>query len=292
MTTFRGRLLRRVDPVPSELGAFLRSRRDRLTPAQAGITPVPGPRRVPGLRKEELARLVGLSPDHYSRVEQGRQRTMPDDVVEALARALRLDDVERAHLRDLAAPSRRWDAGWEAPQRADPGLLRLMTALTHVPTLLLGRRGEVLAAGPLLAPVLGVDLQSGESFVRWLFLDADARARIVNWPDFAAAAVGALRYEVGRHPRDRRLLALVDELRAADPDVARWWDDRGVADRTSVAKLIDHPTAGRLEFGIEAVSVPHDPEQRLVVYTVEPDSPTERALWLRLVSTQWGHSPS
>jgi transcriptional regulator with XRE-family HTH domain len=285
MTRLITRSLPRLGAVSSELGAFLRSRRDRLTPAQAGITPFPGPRRVPGLRKEELAVLVGLSADHYSRLEQGRQRTLTDDVVEALARALRLDDVERAHLRDLAAPTRRRDPGWEAPQRPDPGLLRLMSTLGHVPTLLLGRRGEVLAAGPLLAPVIGTDLAPGDSFVRWLFLDAGARGRIVNWADFAAAAVGALRYEVGRHPRDRRLLALVDELRAADPDVARWWDDRGVADRTSVAKLIDHPTAGRLEFGIEAVSVPHDLEQRLVVYTVEPDSPTERALWLRLVST-------
>ncbi|GAA4830045.1 helix-turn-helix transcriptional regulator [Actinomycetospora corticicola] len=292
MTTFGVRRLRRVDPVPSELGAFLRSRRDRLTPAQAGVTPFPGPRRVPGLRKEELAVLVGLSADHYSRVEQGRQRTLPDDVVDALARALRLDEVEHAHLRDLAAPARRRGGGWEAPQRPDPGLLRLMTALAHVPTLLLGRRGEVLATGPLLTPVLGVDLRPGDSFVRWLFLDPDARARIVNWADFASAAVGSLRYEVGRHPRDRRLQALVDELRAADPDVARWWDDRGVADRTSVVKLVDHPTAGRLEFGIEAVSVPHDPEQRLVVYTVEPDSPTERALWLRLVSTRERYSPT
>src|SRR5687768_2229697 len=87
------------------LGAFLRSRRDRLTPAQAGITAFPGPRRVPGLRKEELAVLAGLSPDHYSRIEQGRQPTLSDDVLDSLARALRLDDAERAHLRDLAAPA-------------------------------------------------------------------------------------------------------------------------------------------------------------------------------------------
>ncbi|MEJ2871809.1 helix-turn-helix transcriptional regulator [Actinomycetospora sp. OC33-EN08] len=269
----------------SALGSFLRSRRDRLTPAAAGITPFPGPRRVPCLRKEELAVLAGLSPDHYSRLEQGRQRTLTEDVVEALARALRLDDVERAHLRDLAAPARRRDSGWEAPQRPDPGLLRLMTALADVPTLLLGRRSEVLAAGPLLAPVLGVDLRPGDSFARWLFLDPGARERITNWPDFAAAAVGALRYEVGRHPRDRALATVVAELRAADPDVARWWDDHGVADRTSVTKHIAHPTAGPLEFGIEAVSTPHDPEQRLVVYTVEPDSPTERALWLRVLAS-------
>ncbi len=265
-------------PDRSALGAFLRSRRDRLTPAQAGIRPFPGPRRVPGLRKEELAVLAGLSADHYSRLEQGRQHTLTEEVLTALARALRLDETERAHLRDLAAPARRRDSGWEASQRPDPGLLRLMTALGHLPTLLLGRRSEVLATGPLLAAVLGVELEPGSSFARWLFLDPGARERIVNWADFAAAAVGAMRYEVGRHPDDRRLAALVAELRSADPDVARWWDDHGVTDRTSVTKRIAHPVAGPLEFGIEAVVVPHDPEQRLVVYTTEPDSSTARVL--------------
>lgn len=140
----------------SAFGEFLRSRRDRLTPAQAGMTAFPGQRRVPGLRKEELAVLAGLSPDHYSRLEQGRQSSVSDTMIDALARALRLDEVEHAHLRDLAAPtSRRRTTGWEAPQQPDPGLLRLMTALDHVPVLLLGRRAEVLARNALLPAVLG-----------------------------------------------------------------------------------------------------------------------------------------
>lgn len=275
----------------SALGAFLRSRRDRLTPAQAGIDPFPGPRRVPGLRKEELAVLAGLSPDHYSRIEQGRQQTLGDEVLDALARALRLDDVERAHLRDLAAPVRRQRAtGWEAPQRPGPGLLRLMTTLDHVPALLLGRRGEVLARNALLTAVLDDEMAPGSSFVRWLFLDPAARERILTWSDFAAAAVGGLRYEVGRHPQDRRLAALVAELRARDADVATWWDDHGVTDRTSVAKRVAHPALGVLTFGIEAVTVPHDPEQRLVVYTVEPGSDTAQALPL-LASWTIGPDP-
>jgi transcriptional regulator with XRE-family HTH domain len=263
----------------SALGAFLRSRRDRLTPAQAGIAAFPGPRRVPGLRKEELALLAGLSPDHYSRLEQGRQHTVTDEVVRALSQALQLDEVERAHLRDLAAPSsrRRW-AGPEAAQRPDPGMLRLMGVLDHVPVLLLGRRSEVLARNGLLSAVLGTAMEPGSSFARWLFLDPGARVRIANWADFAAPAVGALRYEVGRHPDDRRLADLVAELRRGDPDVARWWDDQRVTFRTSVAKHVAHPAAGPLSFGIESVVGPHDPEQRLVVYTVEPDSPTARVL--------------
>lgn len=270
------------------LGAFLRSRRDRLTPAQAGIDPFPGPRRVPGLRKEELAVLAGLSTDHYSRIEQGRQPTIGDDVLEALGRALALDDLERAHLRDLAAPVRRTATGgasYEVPQRPEPGLLRLMTTLDHVPVLLLGRRGEVLEANALVEAVLGTAMAPGWSLVRWLFLDPAARTRIVNWADYAAAAVGGLRYETGRHPADRRLTRLVDELRAADPDVARWWDDHTVTDRTSVPKRIAHPAAGVLSFTIEAVTTPHDPEQRLVVYTAEPGSETAAAL---PVVAAWG----
>lgn len=243
------------------------------------MTAFPGPRRVPGLRKEELAVLAGLSPDHYSRLEQGRQHTVTDEVVETLSRALQLDDIERAHLRDLAAPAsrRRWTAQ-EVPQRPEPGMLRLMSVLDHVPVLLLGRRSEVLARNNLLTAVLGTALPPGSSFVRWLFLDPDARVRITNWADFAAASVGALRYESGQHPDDRRLSTLVDELRRDDADVAQWWDDQRVTFRTSVVKLIEHPTAGPLSFGIESVVGPHDPHQRLVVYTVEPHSATAAML--------------
>ena len=261
------------------LGAFLRSRRDRLTPAQAGMTAFPGPRRVPGLRREELAVLAGLSPDYYRRLEQGRQPTVSDEVLDALARALRLDEVEPAHLRDLAAPaSRRRAAPSGAPQRPDPGLLRMMGSLDHRPVLLLGHRGDVLARNALLSAVLGRPLQPGTSFIRYLFQDPSARERIVNWADFASASVAGLRRETGRRPHDRRLTALVDELRGTDPDVARWWDDHPVRDYASVAKRIAHPTVGTLQFGIETVAAPQEPDQRLVVYTTEPDSATARVL--------------
>lgn len=152
-----------------------------------------------------------------------------------------------------------------------------MTALDHVPVLLLGRRSEVLVRNALLRAVLGHGMDSGTVFVRYLLTDPSARARITNWDDFAAASVGGLRLEAGRRPDDQRLAALVDELRA-DPDVARWWADHGVRDHTSLTKHIAHPVAGPLTFDIEAVSGPHDADQRLVVYTVQPDSPTARIL--------------
>ena len=263
----------------AELGAFLRARRDRLTPARAGIIAFPGPRRVPGLRKEELAVAAGLSPDYYSRLEQGRQRTVSPEVLDAVARALRLDDTERAHLHALAAPVRapRRPAA-EPDQRADLGLLRLMGALDHVPVLLLGHRGDVLARNALLTEVLGRPLEPGSSFVRYLFLDPLARERIVNWEVFAQAAVASLRLEAGRRLHDRRLRDLIDDLRADDPDVASWWDDHAVRDYASVAKRIRHPQAGDLSFGIEVVAAPYEPDQRLIVYTVEPDSATSRVL--------------
>ena len=260
-------------------GEFLRARRDRLTPAQAGIDAFPGPRRVPGLRREELAVLAGLSPDYYSRLEQGRQASISDAVLDALARALRLDDAERAHLYALAAPVTPGNlSAWESAQRSDPGLLRLLGTLDHVPVLLLGRRGDVLARNALLVEVLGDPLEPGTSFVRYLFGDPAVRARIVNWADFASAAVAAIRGELGRHAYDRRLVALVEELRLADADFARWWDDHRVRDYASVAKQIQHPVAGRLSFDLEVVTGPHEPDQRLVIYTAQPDSTTARTL--------------
>ncbi|MET8637171.1 helix-turn-helix transcriptional regulator [Streptomyces sp. NPDC004680] len=271
------------------LGAFLRSRRDRLTPSQAGIEAFPGARRVPGLRREELAVLAGLSPDYYSRLEQGRQANISTEVLDALARALRLDEVERAHLRDLAAPTTRHRvATSHAPQRPDPGLLRLMHTLDHVPVLLLGHRGEVLARNTLLTEVLGRPLEPGSSFVRFMFQDPAARERILNWADFASATVATMRREIARRPYDNRLTALVDELRTTDRDVARWWDDHAVRDYASVTKRIRHPAAGPMSFDIEIVCAPHEPDQRLVVYTTQPDSPTARVLPLL---ASWNATP-
>lgn len=259
------------------LGEFLRSRRDRLTPAQAGIVAFPGARRVPGLRKEELAVVAGLSPDYYSRLEQGRQANISAAVLESLARALRLDETERAHLLDLADPPTppRGNAGWA--QRPDPGLLRVMTSLAHLPVILLGEGSVVLATNDLFTAVLR-HLPDGSSFARFMFLDPLARSLIANWTDFAAASVAALRREQGRRPFDTRLTALITELREADPDVERWWNDHTVRDYASVTKHVRHPVVGDLTFTIESVTPPLDPDQRLVIYTVEPGSETARLL--------------
>jgi transcriptional regulator with XRE-family HTH domain len=261
----------------TQLGAFLRSRRDALTPAEAGIRAFPGPRRVPGLRKEELAVLAGVSADYYSRLEQGRQANISRSVLDALARALRLDDVERRHLFVLADPSENTRPPSPADQRVDPGLLRLLTALDDVPALVLGRRGEVLATNGLLTAVLR-DLPPSSSLVRFMFFDPLARERIINWEYFAATSMAALRGELGRYPEDERLIALIDELRSRDADAARWWDDHGVQEYASAAKRIMHPIVGELSFDIEIVMPPRAADQVLIVYTAQPDSETRRKL--------------
>ncbi|WP_247826985.1 helix-turn-helix transcriptional regulator [Arthrobacter antioxidans] len=261
----------------TQLGAFLRSRRDSLTPADVGLRAFPGPRRVPGLRKEELAVLAGVSPDYYSRLEQGRQANISRAVLDSLATALRLDDVEQAHLFALAAPSNRPKPSTPAVQQADPGLLRLMTVLDHMPALVLGRRGDVLATNTLLTSVL-TGLRPSSSFPRFMFFDPLARERIVNWEHFAAASVAALRGELGRYPDDRRLVALIDELCSGDADAARWWADHRVQDYASAAKRILHPIVGDLSFDIETVTPPRATDQVLVVYTAQPDSETAQKL--------------
>jgi len=167
--------------------------------------------------------------------------------------------------------------------------MRLMDTLAHVPVVLLGRRSDVLARNALLCAVLGRPMEPGTSFMRFLFQDPVARERIVNWSHFAATAVAALRREAGRHPHDRRLTALIDELRDTDVDVARWWDDHAVRDCASVAKRVAHPTAGPLDFDIEIVAAPHEPDQTLVVHTAQPDSPTARVL---PILASWAADPA
>ena len=242
-----------------QLSEFLRSRRDRITPQQAGITPSPGERRVPGLRREELAMLAGVSVDYYCRLEQGRQANISPEVLDALARALRLDDVERAHLHDLAAPgSSRSRVTADRPQRPDPGLLRVISMVDHLPALVIGRHGIVLARNALFCAVYGHPMEPGTSYTRYLLLDPDARRRILDWDACAHAAVA--------------------ELRRTDPDVARWWDDHRVSEYSSAPRRIRHPVAGDLAFDVELLVAPQEPDQHLVLYTVEPHSRTARTL--------------
>ncbi|MDV6303730.1 MULTISPECIES: helix-turn-helix transcriptional regulator [Rhodococcus] len=259
----------------SALSAFLRDRRDRITPTEAGLRTYPGTRRVPGLRREELAAMAGVSPDYYSKLEQGRQANVSIEVLRAIARALKLNEVESAHLLDLASPAGSVD---DATERPDPGLLQVMRTLDHVPVLLLGRSGTILASNALVRSVLSLPSAAGESLFDYLFRNPIARERIVNWSQFAAAAVANLRRDLARRPRDRALTALIDELRSSEPCFEQWWSDHEVREFERATKIIQHPAAGTLEFGIEFLTSPSEPTQSLIVYTVEDGSSTAKIL--------------
>ncbi|KZF00421.1 transcriptional regulator [Rhodococcus sp. EPR-279] len=259
----------------SALSAFLRDRRDRITPAEAGLRTYPGTRRVPGLRREELAAMAGVSPDYYSKLEQGRQANVSIEVLRAIARALKLNEVESAHLLDLASPAGSVD---DATERPDPGLLQVMRTLDHVPVLLLGRSGTILASNALVRSVLSLPSAAGESLFDYLFRNPIARERIVNWSQFAAAAVANLRRDLARRPGDRTLTALIDELRSSEPCFEQWWSDHEVREFERATKIIQHPAAGTLEFGIEFLTSPSEPGQSLIVYTVEDGSSTAKIL--------------
>lgn len=259
----------------SALSAFLRDRRDRITPTEAGLRTYPGVRRVPGLRREELAAMAGVSPDYYSKLEQGRQANVSIEVLRAIARALKLNEVESAHLLDLASPAGSVD---DATERPDPGLLQVMRTLDHVPVLLLGRSGTILASNTLVRSVLSLPSAAGESLFDYLFRNPIARERIVNWSQFAAAAVANLRRDLARRPRDRALNALIDELRSSEPCFEQWWSDHEVREFERATKIIQHPAAGTLEFGIEFLTSPTSPAQSLIVYTVEDGSSTAKIL--------------
>ncbi|MFC8077632.1 helix-turn-helix transcriptional regulator [Streptomyces sp. NPDC057307] len=267
----------------SELADFLRSRRARITPDQAGLPADGRTRRVPGLRRDETARLAGVSTEYYTRLEQGRATNPSPEVIDALARALRLDTDEREHLTDLVArpaPARHTPA---APQRVRPGLHLMLQTLDHVPAFVLGRRTDVLASNRLArAVVTDFDAMPAtrRNIARYYLLDPAARERVGDWEQMASETVAMLRLEAGRFPNDRQLADLVGELTLRCPEFTGWWNDHRVLRRTHGAKHYRHPLVGDLHFSYEALQPPGDPDQTLCVYNVEPGSPTAEALRL------------
>jgi transcriptional regulator with XRE-family HTH domain len=277
----------------TEIADFLRSRRARITPDAAGLAEDRRVRRVPGLRRDEVARLAGVSTEYYTRLEQGRAGNPSPEVVEALVRALQLDPAEREHLTDLLTrptPARRAPAG---PQRVRPGLHLMLQTLDHVPAFILGLRTDVLAANRLARAVL-TDFEAlpvpQRNLARYYLLDPDARERVGDWARIAAETVAILRLEAGRHPHDRRLADLVGELTLRSPEFTTWWNDHRVLRRTHGTKRYHHPVAGDLHFAYESFQPPGDPDQTLCVYNAEPGSATADAL--RLLSSWTAPGPA
>lgn len=268
----------------TEFAAFLRSRRAGLTPDRAGLPEDGRVRRVSGLRREEVARLAGVSVEYYTRLEQGRVGSPSPEVVEALARALHLDPAEREHLSNLLArhpiTARRLSA---SPQRVRPGLRLMLQTLDHVPAFILGRRADVLASNRLAREVL-TDFDalpaSRRNLARYYLLDPRARERVMDWERVAAETVAILRLEASRYPHDRQLADLIGELTVKAPEFSAWWNDHRVLQSTHGPKAYHHPVVGDLHFTYESFHPLGDTEQTLCVFNVEPASPSAQALQL------------
>jgi transcriptional regulator with XRE-family HTH domain len=274
----------------SELRDFLRSRRAKITPEEAGLAPQPGTRRVPGLRREEVAQLAGVSVDYYVRLERGRHLNVSASVLDAIARALSLNDLEHAHLFRIARPARTRPRPLP-PQRVRPGLRLLLDSLTDVPALVYGRRMDVLAANHL-ARALYTDFDAlparSRNMARLVFLDDHFRTLYADWEDAARGIVASLRLYAGRHPHDPALAELIGELSVQDADFRHWWAGHDVFQRTHGTKRFHHPVVGDLVLGYEAFASADDPEQTLGVSTAEPGSPSAERLKLL---ASWSRSP-
>ncbi|MEU7203427.1 helix-turn-helix transcriptional regulator [Streptomyces sp. NPDC045470] len=265
-----------------ELGSFLRKARSQVDPEQAGLPPDSRTRRVPGLRREEVARLAGVSTDYYARLEQGRPIAPSPGVVDALCRALGLDEAGRTYLHTLVgvttAPSRRQSP---SVQRLRPGLHQLVDAFDGEPVLVLGRRSDVLAA-TRMAKALFTDFDQmpvrHRNYARWMFLSEEPRSLFVDWEDQARAAVESLRLEAGRDTEDQATSDLIAELRGKSTEFDHWWEKHRVHQRTHGSKRLRHALVGELTVEYETLTLPGDPDTTFFVYTAEPGSSSGQAL--------------
>ena len=275
-----------TDPLSDNmLGAFLRTRRDRIRPADAGLPTGNAARRTPGLRREEVATLAGVSIDYYTRLERGRERHPSAAVLGALARVLRLDRDERQHLHALAAHA----SGTSArPQPVPASCVRetghlLLAAVRPSPGAVLSRVNDLLAANPGgLAIFHGLEeWPAGERNVtRFLFLHPGARTLWVDWESIAIGHVAHLRAVAGENPDASDITRLVRDLRQASADFARIWDRYDVKPRTTGDKQFQHPLVGRMRLGYESLPLAGTDGQRFIVYLAEPGTPDHDAMVL------------
>jgi transcriptional regulator with XRE-family HTH domain len=266
-----------------EISEFLVSRRARVQPDMVGLPAGSGQRRVPGLRREEVAQLSGLSTEYYIRLERGRLSSMSASVLNAVARALMLDDAERQHLFDLIGPDTATrKPAYRSPVRVRPSLLRLLEMMEGVPAMIQNHRTDVLAAnnlGRALYPHLFSEPGRPANLARSIFLDPRAVDFYASWEQSARDNVAMLRLASGTHNDDRLLHELVGELSVQSPEFRSLWNEHDVRRHTTGLKTLHHPIVGDIEVTYESLAT-GDGDNTIVTYTVKPDSPAETALTL------------
>ncbi|MFC5187171.1 helix-turn-helix domain-containing protein [Actinomadura harenae] len=273
----------------TDLGTFLKSRRARLTPEDVGLISYGTRRRVPGLRREELAQLAGVSVQYYTRLEQGQSRNASDGVLAALADALRLDEPERLHLRSLNSAGTRPAARRRTPrERLHPAVEQLLEATPDAAMMVMGRFTDILAWNPLGHAMFGGHLDADAparpadrpNMSRMVILDPHMRELFVDWDGKVEEVVAHLRMAAGRYPDDPRIASLVGELTLKSPRFASAWSSHMVKECGPTVKDFHHPLVGPLTLAQLPLQLPDEPDQRIVTWTAEPGSPSQAALRL------------
>jgi transcriptional regulator with XRE-family HTH domain len=280
-----------------EVKAFLSSRRAKITPEQAGLHRYNRNRRVPGLRRSEVADLAGVSVEYYAQLERGNLSGVSDSVLDALARALQLDEAERAHLADLAhaaGPAARTRRRKPSAQQIRPNVARILDGMTEVPAMVNNGRLDVLAANPLaqalFAPVFA-DPARPVNHARFNFLNPRARDFWLDWERAADDSVAMLRTEAGRDPYDKALTDLVGELCTRSDDFRVRWAAHDVRLHRTGLKHIHHPVVGDLHLSYEVMELPADPGLALIAFSAEAGSTDDDAMKL-LASWAATHTPA
>ncbi|NHU86242.1 helix-turn-helix domain-containing protein [Kocuria sp. JC486] len=275
-----------ADRNKTEIREFLVSQRGRISPDQAGISPIGGRRRVPGLRREEVANLAGVSVDYYTRIERGNLSGASEEVLDAIAGALRLDPSERDHLHDLAVTANNGKARRRQPQsgtRVRPELQYLLDAVTAAPAHITNRAMDMVAANALgwaMHPDLDERTGTPPNFSRYVFLDPRAHNFFADWERAADTNVAMLRREAGRNPYDKRLTDLVGELSVRSQEFRDRWAAHNVRKHYAGLKSFVHPVVGPLELTYQSIELDQDPGFALTVYPAVPGSASEEALRL------------
>jgi transcriptional regulator with XRE-family HTH domain len=266
----------------NEIREFLTTRRARIAPAKAGLSAYGGRRRVSGLRREEVALLAGISVEYYTQIERGSVRGVSEDVLDAIGRALQLNDVEQTHLFDLARAAKQRSARpRRTPERIRPSVQRLLDTITDAAAFVRTSRLDILATnrlGSALYSEAFANPQRPPNLARFVFLDPQSRRFYRDWDGIADASVGSLRALAGRDPYDRDLTDLVGELSMHSEEFRIRWAAHDVRQYRSGTQPFHHPLVGDLTLNYEALQLLADVDQILLVYTAEADSPSQEAL--------------